>query len=209
MYEAPLSPHLLERRGLFSFSKSAMRPVQEFVDELEAVRAAQPSRELAELVHLTAAEYSLAPLFADPRQILPLREPLPVDPQSVSLALMKADCVSMEWCAEHWDASRLTLADVTAFSGDIAKLESLGVSAAAPPSEIGEIARVVDQLEHRHRAQPGLARRVGDSGLLRLQGFLWAVKLALPSRALDQAMADSFEAFELSEPVSGTTVVAH
>jgi hypothetical protein len=96
---------------------------------------------------------------------------------------------------------------VTAFSGDVSKLRAAGYGL-EQRDLIGDVVRAVDRLEDGHQnSASDLARRIGDSGVLRLQGFLWAVKLALPQQPLVEAVDQSFSAFQLMQPAA--KAVAH
>jgi hypothetical protein len=182
----------LEAARLFRFEPRARRQLFDFV------HVAGP--DVRDLTALTAAEFALAPLFAEARPLLPVAQPIPVDGNAAAAAELKADCMNILLCAPP----SLTLVDVTAFSGDVAKLRLAGLSPDSAPTEIGDVARAVDELESRHRDSPSeLSRRFGESGILRLQGFLWAVKLSLRTTDLRQAVSDAFEAFELNMPTTG------
>lgn len=182
----------LEAAGLFRFEPSARRQLANFVDVSGA--------DVGDLTALTAAEFALAPLFAAAPPILPVTRPIPVEGDAAAAAELKANCQNILLCAP----SSLTLVDVTAFSGDVSKLRLVGMSPDSAPAEIGDVARAVDDLESRHRDSPSeLSRRFGASGILRLQGFLWAVKLSLGTADLGQAVADAYEAFELNAPATG------
>jgi hypothetical protein len=201
---------MLEQKGLFSFRSSALEEISAFSDVREPTLGLSTD-DLRELVCLTAAEFALLPIFAQPpASVLPVEEPLGVERMQARLALAKTNCLYIEWCVEAAATRQLALPDVTAFSGDVAKLEALGVPSQDPPREIGRVAEVVDQLERGHReAQDSRARSIGDSGVLRLQGFLWAIKLSLGQRTLvlQQAVEDSYGVFELDMPVGGVVGV--
>jgi hypothetical protein len=197
------TPGLLEERGLFAFTPAAHDELGQFFDDPAIASRSTPL--LRELVHLTAAEYALVPILVEPRSVLPVAEPFTVDTGPARVALVKANCVIIEYhTARVREYEQLTLADVTAFSGDLSKLETVGLSSQNPPTEIGDVARAVDELERLHLAEPSeIARAIGESGVLRLQGFLWAVKLSLPRQDIGDAVTDAFDAFELSKPVGG------
>lgn len=193
-----LSPTLMEERGIFVFDPSAVQEISTWFDSLPAAEITR------ELVCLTAAELAVMRFASYPGSVLPLNKPVLVTHEEALLALLKTDCNPIV-CISGADERPLTLNDITAFSSDVAKLAALGLSIEEPPDEIGEIARAVDELERMHRAAPpGRAQVFADSGVLRLQGFLWSVKLSLPRGDLDQAVDDAYEALELSRPVGGT-----
>ena len=197
------TPTLLEERGLFAFTPAANDELARFFDDPPVAERSNPM--LRELAYLTAAEYALTPVLVEPRDVLPVAEPFAVDADVARVALVKGNCVIIEYhTARVREEERLTLVDVTAFSGDVSKLETVGLSSYDPPTEIGDVARAVDELERLHREEPSeVARAIAESGVLRLQGFLWAVKLSLPRQDLGEAVADAFDAFELSQPVGG------
>lgn len=162
---------------------------------------------IQELVCLTAAEFALAPAVVDARPMLPMQEPIAVSEDNARLALMKSNCNPIFCMTSVIRERHLTLADVVAYGSDVAKLEAAGLSNHAPPTEIGDVARAVDDLERAHREVPSaVAQAIGTSGVLRVQGFLWAVKLSLSHRDVADAIDDAYEAFELSEPVGPAPV---
>ncbi len=205
MHAESQSPQLLEERGVFRFEDSVHQAVESFFGELGG-----PSRSdaataliLRELAYLSAAEFSLAPLLIEPKPTLPISEPLVVDAGSAMLALIKTNCISIEWpCLDTSREGRhLNLNDVTAFSGDVRKLEVMGLSSQNPPEEIGALLGAVERLESLHQAaSTELAKRVGASGVIRIQGFLWVIKLGLPREPVAELIGNAFEAFELTQP---------
>lgn len=208
----PSTPGLLEDRGLFTFDNEAVAEVTRAFYDLDVPADAMLGERPAgaafqELALLTAAELALAPILVEPRRILPVgdHEPIQVPASAARIALHKADCVNIYYCVGRKAERGLTLPDVTAFGGDVSKLAMVGVPVEEPPREIGDIARAVDDVQRLHLESPSeLVRRVGESGVLRLQGFLWAIKLSLPGGAeLAQVVGDSYEALELEEPVAG------
>lgn len=203
MHNDAETPSLLEEKSLFVFDPQTHQEALTFF--LASKPDLDPSSALLrELTYLTAAEFSLAPIFVEPRQTLPVPEPIPVDVAATRLALAKANCIMMEWCSGQVSEGTLRLPDITAYGGDVTKLETVGLLSHEPPTEIGDLARAIDALEHAHRGSPAeLGQRIGNSGVLRLQGFLWAVKLSLPRGNLAQAVADAYDAFELHQPVGG------
>jgi hypothetical protein len=195
-----ISPTHLAQRGLFAFDDAARETIEHCFAQLgdRAEASVMP-----ELVALTAAEFALEPLIAEPTPILPVPQPIPVSARDAALAVVKANCNPI-FCFPEAQGQPFTLPDVAAFGADVAKLAAVGISVIEPSTEIGDIARAVDRLELEHRGSDVTsAQRLGESGVLRLQGFLWAVKLSLPERPVPEAMDAAFEAFELTEPVSG------
>jgi hypothetical protein len=200
------SPNLLYESGLFAFGDSALSEVESWFEPLGGV---VPDRgRVEELVCLTAAEYSLVPHFQADGSLLPVRERIGVGKEEARTSLLKANCNPI-FCLTDLAEKRPSLADVTAFSADVSKLVSVGASIEEPSLEIGDVARHVDALERAHRESPVAGgRRFADTGVLRLQGFLWAVKLSLWTGDLGQAVRDAYEAFELEEPVGGVASVS-
>jgi hypothetical protein len=197
------SPDLMQERGLFRCEPDLHNEIANFFFELEgsAWDRFRAGRVLGELAYLTAAEYALEPLLTDPKPTLPVPEPLAVEARHGRLAVVKANC--MIFCVEFQAEPRFTLPDVTAFSGDVSKLNAVGLESGTSENIVGDLARAVDDLERIHRESSAeLARRIGDSGVLRLQGFLWAVKLSLPHVSVADAVETSFEAFQLTQPTS-------
>jgi hypothetical protein len=211
VYTSAVSPEALEAKGMFVFTATASTYVSDFFSELAANVAAfdeNPHAQIVqELVCLTAAEFALAPALVDARPILPIQEPTVVSDADIRLAVMKSNCNPI-FCLEAVIRDRpLTLADIAAYGSDVAKLEAVGLSNREPPTEIGDVARAVDEVEQAYRQVPsGAAQAIGNSGVLRVQGFLWAVKLSLPHRDVVNAIDDAYEAFELSEPVGPAPV---
>ncbi len=188
------TPDLLYERGLFEFDRLALDELARGSEELGVYGDLMP-----ELVGLTAAEFSMARLFPYRGRLLPLERPLPVLADDALLAFVKTDCNTL--CVRG-EGEQLDLADITGFSGDISKLAVAGIAELPEPGEaIGAFARAVDELEHLHYASPSVrAQALAVSGVLRMQGFLWAVKAAMVEVPLADAMADAIEAFELSQP---------
>jgi hypothetical protein len=198
------SPDLLRERGLFVFDPPA---IGEIATEFERIAAVGTPVDplLEELVCLTAAEYSLSRWVGYRGQVLPLQRPIQVEHHDAVLGFLKANCNPMfPFCFEQIEREgRLTLADITAFSSDAAKLSRMDVQEAPGLEDlIGDVSRAVDRIEAGHRGSPSpRAQALGDSGVLRLQGFLWAVKASLPRGELAQTMAEAHEAFDLTQPV--------
>jgi hypothetical protein len=176
----------------------------------ERSRSGYEASELApELLALTAAEFALEPVLDRPRRVVPAEQPINVAEQHARVAIVKCNCLSLLGCVGPLSWQPLTFPDVMAFAADITKLAAAGVPVTDPPSEIGDIARAVAVIEgmHRDESAPAHVQAVGASGVLRLQGFLWAVKLSLPRRALDEAVAEAYDAFELMHPTGASEPV--
>jgi hypothetical protein len=195
----PESPDVLRDRGLFVYDESAVDEIEREFDRVE-VSGQTVDPLLKELVCLTAAEYSLIRWISYPSHLLPVQRPLQVVHADAVLGFLKANCNPM-FCFEQIEGGdRLSLADITAFSSDVVKLGRAEVHA-MPDLEnvIGDLARAVDEIELRHRESPSpRARALGESGVLRLQGFLWAVKASLPERDLWRVMDEAHDAFDLN-----------
>jgi hypothetical protein len=198
------SPDLLRERGLFAFDPPAEGEIAHEFEQI-ATQGQPVDPLLEELVCLTAAEYSLIRWMSYRGQVLPMQRPIQVEHGDAVLGFLKANCNPMfPFCFEQIEReSRLTLADITAFSSDAAKLSRMEVQEVPELEDIiGDLSRAVDRIETGHRESPSpRAQALGDSGVLRLQGFLWAVKASLPRAELAQTMAEAHEAFELTQPV--------
>jgi hypothetical protein len=189
------TPDLLAERGLFAFDRLALAELTHGFDELGAGGDTMP-----ELICLSAAELSLGRLFPYQEKLLPLERPLHVHGDDALVAFLKTNCNILCMGSE----GELDLADVTSFSGDVSKLALAGISEPPDPADaIGAFARAADELERLHVESPSVrAQALAVSGVLRLQTFLWAVKSAMVEVPLESAIADAFEAFELSQPHS-------
>jgi hypothetical protein len=200
MWPELMSADVLAERGLFRFDDDARATIDDFAREMRPVaswheRALTPEL-TTELLALTAAEYALVPKLERLEQVVPVREPITVRCSAAILSVLKCNCASIEWCARS-----LMLSDITAFSGDISKLSSVEAFGGEMPDAIGDVARAVDRLERAHAEAPAeLSQRLAASGILRLQGFLWAMKLVLPQQDIAEAAAGAYEAFELDAP---------
>lgn len=211
MAEDVNSASLLEERRLFTFSPGARQVIFASFADL-AVHLEGNAQFLHELTYLSAAELSLIPIFERPRTVLPVSEALEVSELDARLALAKTNCLYVEWVCKRFqiEARPLSPLDVALFTGDVAKLEAVGLEPREPLSDIGTLADAITTIEHQYREAPtDLARRTGDSGVLRLQGFLWALKLSLSTElSLQQAIDDSYAAFSLDQPVGGSVAGA-
>jgi hypothetical protein len=197
-------PYLLRDRNLFAFDEAAAEEITREFAQVEA-QGGEVDPLLVELVCLTAAEYSLARWMPYQGRLVPLQNPIQVEHRDAVLGFLKADCNPMfPFCFDWHDGDGLlNLADMTAFSSDVAKLARLELRVAPDLDDtIGDLARAVDTLEAGHLESPSpRARALGASGILRLQGFLWAVKASLPRNDLEHSVAAAQEAFELTQPV--------
>lgn len=187
------TPDLLAERNLFEFDRLALAELTRGFDELSA-----GDETTLELICLSAAELSLARLFPYQDKLLPLKRPLHVHADDALAAFLKTNCNIL--CLDS--EARLDIADVTSFSGDISKLTLAGLQEIPEPVDaIAAFAHAADELERLHVRSPSVrAQALANSGVIRLQAFLWAVKSAMVELPLEDAVADGFEAFELSQP---------
>ena len=211
MAEDVHSPSLLEERRLFTFGSGARQEISRSFADL-GVHLEPNAQFLHELTYLSAAEFALTPIFERPRTVLPVSEPLEVSELDARLALAKTNCLYVEWGCKQFqvEARPLSPLDVVLFTGDVAKLAAVGLEPREPVSDIGALADAVTKVEHQYREAPtDLARRTGESGVLRLQGFIWALKLSLAMElSLQQAVDESYQAFSLDQPVGGSVAGA-
>ncbi len=206
MVESPRSALLLQAQQLFKFDTETLREIAASLDALTQFALA-PVELLQDLVSLTSAEFALLPVFEAPARGRSATRPLNVSPQHARLALAKTNCLYIEWCVGRYATERrLSILDVTAFSGDIAKLQSVGVQLFELDTDPTALVRAVNDIERAHREAPvDLARRIGESGALRVQGFLWTLKLSLTlDVSLEAAAEASYSAFELDDALGGS-----
>lgn len=189
------TPDLLAERDLFEFDRLALEELSRGFAELGA-----GDETTTELICLSAAELSLSRLFPYQNKLLPLKRPLHVQGDDALAAFLKTNCNVLCMDSE----GGLTIADVTSFSGDVSKLALAGIPEIPDPVDaIAAFAHAADELERLHVESPSVrARALATSGVIRLQAFLWAVKSAMVEVPLEDAVADGFEAFELSQPHS-------
>jgi hypothetical protein len=190
---------ILERHGLFRFHADE-RTLEEL---LSGSSNAGFDPTLRDYLALSAAELSLVSLLVDPRPALPVSESIAVDRDALVLAAAKANCASLEYPC--WDPSRLAPSDVTVFAGDVTKLATVGLTweGGSLPST-NDFAEAVERLEGAHRsAGTYFSRALAESGVLRLQGFLWAVKARLAEGDLENCVAECYEAFQLHASAGG------
>jgi hypothetical protein len=199
-----ITPDLLHNRGVFTFEEAALDELSQEFDKLQT-----SSAELRELICLTAAEFSLAKLFPYKQSVLPLRRPLPVRGGDALVGLLKANCGILCVEDEPLEPGPLGLARVTAFSGDVTKLALVGMTSPPGPTEaISAFVDAVEALERKYRSAPSRrARALADSGVLRLQAFLWSIKTAMAEVPLEDAVDGAYEAFELAQPSRAAELV--
>jgi hypothetical protein len=190
----------LEGLELFSFEPEAIAELSGFSTTLDDAgwvgdERLQP-RNMRELLSLSAAEYSLLPLLAEPHSP---KEPIRVGSFAARLAICKTDTM-IEYPCRRDVQSGLSILDVVPFSADI---ERLAVRDARTEEGAEALAEAVRDLERTHIEHPNrLVRAVGEAGVIRLQGFLWAAKLMLNRVDGAEAVALAAAAFDLGELAS-------
>lgn len=198
------SPELLSERGLFAFDPYALEEIALGFGEISDF-GAEVTPVIEELVHLTAAEFALGRLLPLRGALLPLGRPLQVEHRDAVAAFLKTNCNPV-FCLTEITHRELEPTDLMAFGSDVSKLRWARADLAEPArtDAIGSLARVVDFLERQHREGPTTrGRDFAGTGILRLQGFLWAVKATLPEANMRESVAAAYDAFELAQPVGG------
>jgi hypothetical protein len=171
----------LSERRLFRFDSLALEVIEECVRALESEGLdTRRLRFIGDLVHLSAAEFSLIPSISTPNEnLLPLSEPLLVEDWAARLAILKTDC-SPDWgCYEESvNEGTLPLWDLTLFSSDVSKMVA----------EEQESGRMTELDLYRHvrtieskcvESHVPIASAFGRSGVMRVQGLIWRLKLGL------------------------------
>jgi hypothetical protein len=195
----------LESRNLFRFDPEVVPVIEGLV---RAANAADPDRDpvsltqLRELTHLAAAEFALIPALADPGSVNLATEPVRVNKANAALGVLKWDCDILTGC---WPLqSRIFGPDeLSVFSADTIRFNVLmgdWPRLAADPGELHNFVRVLESAHAQH--QEPLVNAVAQSGVLRVQGLLWRLRLTvagLPgySGPLEAALDDSRKAFDL------------
>jgi hypothetical protein len=194
----------LESRNLFRFSPEVGRAIEPFV---EATEAAFPNLDPAyltrvrEQTHLAAAEFALLPGLTEPGAISVAVDPVEVDQADAAMAILKWDCQLITGCPT---VESFGPADLTVFSGDSSKFDALrgdwpGLT--ADPEELHSFVRTLEAAHERHRAP--LVNAVAGSGVLRLQGLIWRLRLTVAGMPgypgpLEAALDDSRRALDLA-----------
>jgi hypothetical protein len=170
---------LLERSDLFRFEFDALTDVEQYF-----VGPSETERVGAELTSVSAAEVAATrSLLVDLKWVEgDLEKPIPVTRFDAQFALVKAICTPFWPCKPEPDQPRRDkpehLWDVVLFSGDMAKLASLGITDVRALAD--DPVRIAEQLEERYReSSVDWAPQVAESGHVRLEVFLWVTKLAL------------------------------
>ncbi len=191
----------LATAGLFSFDVQAAEELDHYFLESAPVQH-EASDELMEqgraLAHLHAAEFALAPAFADPEGwALPPSTVVRVEAVHARLALLKGDCSLILWTHAP-DGGRirsLSASDLTVFSGDTSKLNRLRPEWAIEATNAEYLDDAVALLEEIYRrSEWPVAQMVAQIGVVRLQGLLWRLKTAVvygdPAYAIPEAVRD-------------------
>lgn len=194
----------LESRNLFRFSPEVGRTIEPFV---EATTAAFPNLDPAyltqvrEQTHLAAAEFALLPGLTEPGAIKVAVDPVEVDQAHAALAILKWDCQLITGCFETEDFGP---ADLTVFSGDTSKFDALDGDwprLISDPQELHNFVRTLEAAHEQHQAP--LVNAVAGSGVLRLQGLIWRLRLTVAGAPgypgpLEAALDDSRRALDLT-----------
>jgi hypothetical protein len=162
------------RRGVFDFS-SSMHALDEIIEEYAAAGANEDEVSYTrDLTYLSAAEYALLPLYLEPAEsLVPLEHPLLVSHEATMVAALKVDC-STTWVHQRPEAAQLW--DVALFAGDMSKIERI----LQRNPTLDDIEHLVEELESRYlEGMTSVARSIGNSGVVRVQGLVWKAKLAL------------------------------
>jgi len=175
---------VLEAGELFIFHPDIRGEVGAYVDSVESVLPeTDPAQlsQLTELVHIAAAEFSLTPVLTDPTSDVPLppRGPIQVAPQFARLAVLKYDCTLATICL-HTSPSDYGPSDLTVFSGDTSRFIALDGDwneLTQSPSVLQSHVLRLQQVCEEHPSQ--LVRDVAASGVIRLQGLLWCLRLTV------------------------------
>jgi hypothetical protein len=196
----------LESRGLFRFEPEVAQVVEELVEATStAVTNLDPAylTQVRELTHLAAAEFALIPALVNPGVVKLAVEPVQVDQAAVSLAVLKWDCQLLTGCA-RLQPETFSPDELTVFSGDTSRFNALvgdWPRLAADPGELHNFVRALESAHERHRAP--FVNAVAESGVLRVQGLLWRLRLTVAGQPgyqgpLEAALDDSRRALEFS-----------
>lgn len=196
----------LESRNLFRFKPEVAQVIEELI---RATDAAVPNLDPAyltqvrELTHLAAAEFALIPALVEPGVVKLAVDPVQVDRAAAGLAVLKWDCQLLTGCLAL-QSHTFGPNELTVFSADTSRFNTLAGDwsrLAADPRELHNFVRALERSHARHRAP--LVNAVAESGVLRVQGLLWRLRLtvaALPGYPgpLEAALDDSRAALEIS-----------
>ena len=202
----PTASALLEQSGLFLFDSAETRVVRDFAS---STRLQQLGLELdpgsvtqtSDLLHLAAAEYAVgrscaeAGLGVSPPQ---RSAPVYVTEADAVLGVLKYNCNLIDGCAARL-ASDFRPDDFSVFASDVRRLESFNLSWTAVTQDRQQLYYYVSQLERVHFSQGySVASAAASTGLIRLQGVLWAMRLAIMGQpdyvtGLEQVLRDARE----------------
>jgi hypothetical protein len=172
----------LARAGIAEYATNAVREVEGFMSEQERRFSSEDpalfSRGMA-LIYLSAAEFALLPAFVEPAQaVIPPAAPLSVDLGHARLAILKSDC-PISFPVHPRNEGALPW-DVMVFGGDVSKTAILLPDWDRITEGPNVLYDLVGRLEEMHiDSGSRLARDVVNSGAIRVQGFLWRVKLTV------------------------------
>jgi len=184
--------NLFSEAGLFRFTEPADDVIKSFVGDSGRGHGPWTERAVA-TIYANAAEFALLPIFAGFWDMpLPPASPVEVTENAAYLALFKGDCSTIIWTHPP-DSQATSPLDITVFSGDISKLIRIRTNFLENynPQSIQASAAALED-SYLVSFSPG-ANRIAESGVVRLQGLLWHVKLAIaaevPEREIGRAIA--------------------
>ncbi len=194
----------LESRHLFRFDPASGAVVDEFVTTAGGTETATDPAELTrigEFVSLAAAEFAL--LDAVGTQT-PGTAPVTVSAAQARRGLLKYNCTIILGCRlldpDHFGANEMTV-----FSSDASRIETVGMTWDAIRESPDNLHELVRRLDEAHRNHPSfLVRSVGQSGVVRIQGLLWRMRLTLAGfdsyrGPLDEALRASMAALDIGD----------
>jgi hypothetical protein len=191
----------LERERLFFLSEEARSEIDAFF-----YGPAQSQHHIGDLAveqgralsYLHAAEFALSPAFADPGAFaMPPNNVIEVPVGAARLGLLKGNCSLIFWthAPDGSAIQSLTAPDLAVFGGDISKMQRLQPESAQFTPQNDTLHSLASQFQYLHDAtgwEPAI--RVAESGALRLQVLLWALKRAVieesPGAAIDRALQE-------------------
>jgi hypothetical protein len=205
----PPAAEELSDRGFFTFNDDVVSPIHQFIEDLEgslSLTLGDVDEWGQALLYLNAAEFALLPaLIRPPNQpLVPIREPIPVGREAALLAITKSDCMCLNW-PNHTSRIRegkpTPLWEVTAFAADVSKLAAVDIAPEDPITDIAQLSDAVGRLERAHSASGNrLAQQVAEAGVLKIQGFLWSVKISLLTMDASEAVRTAANEFEITAP---------
>jgi hypothetical protein len=195
----------LESRNLFRFEPDVAQVIETFVGATNAAYTnLDPAylTQVREQTHLAAAEFALIPALVEPGAVQLATEPVQVDGADAALAALKWDCQLLTGCLQLRPET-FGPDELTVFSGDTSRFNALmgdWPKLAADPAELHNFVLTMERAHAQHQAP--LVNAVAESGVLRMQGLLWRLRLTvagLPgySGSLEAALDDSRKALDL------------